>query len=941
MNFRITTFLFALLLATLWIFGLMIAHRKAAGDRSFVVPTLHKEDIKIDKVIVKHKEGNKELEFTFENIGDRWFLIVGTEKVRVEGFRIDGIIRQIKDARHDETANVEKARVDDPDVVVTLAGKAQEEPKEWKFYVGKENHGNLFVKSSDDETKVFAVPKRSLENLLFGNPNNFRSKRLFDFDDTGAIGVIIKKGDKELEVKRGDNLAWNFVTPKLGPVGFGDEPTPEPKNPHDPKAMPPKATSGVKVLLNDIRNVRVEDDNDFEPLGAAIAQFGLEKGKESMKIEVISAEKGEKKETTETLFIGLQNKQRKDGTFYYARMADDDGIFQINAKWLEPLDKAVNDPGKIRSIDISNFDEAKVDAVTLSVGKEEYQFFKTESKEKNPLPFPMPGQKKTWEMIIGKDSKKANDDAVRNLLDQVLGKKAIVDFIDLAPDADAKKKDAELGFDAPAAVIAVYANAIEKEKKDDAKDEKDKKEDKDKKDDKDAKKDEKDKKDALPTLKKDAKALVKLEFGKIDKENINVKRTLEDGTVSRFTVKKELFEKIVPSEGVSLAYLDTDLPEFPADAVVSLKLERKTDKGMETIELERRSSEGHTLWYVKDPLEPTGLKLADTSMVDQLVESMAKMHAKKWLKQVGEKEDLEKFGLKSPAAVISVTVKKAPFSGGATEKEKALPSVAAAATVALLANSVDPHLLAASFVVGSHQADKGEVVSVTLGKDTDVEKDKPGTFALHSGSKVLFLLPNQLVKFAKDTDFRDRAVLMHVQGRMIASHLGIAASQPIGLLMLDSPHISGQIFNLDPDKIKEIKLEVRTPFELRTFGFQRDPKDKSWTDKSNIPEFRLDSDKVTQFVKDIAKLKADRFVAVVGGPRGEHKLGAKQATVKLDFTLDDGKIVTLLVGTNFKNEGFYATTSIWPEVVFMIPSAAIEPMLKGAAQFAQERIGAN
>jgi hypothetical protein len=510
------------------------------------------------------------------------------------------------------------------------------------------------------------------------------------------------------------------------------------------------------------------------------------------------------------------------------------------------------------------------------------------------------------------------------LLDQVLGKKAIVEFLDVAPDADAKKKDAEWGFDTPTAVIAVYINAIDKEKKDDAKDEK--KDDKDKKEP--AKKDEKDKKDALPTLKKDAKAVVKLELGKSDKETVNVKRTLQDGTVSRFTLKKEFLDKLVPAEGIALAYLDTDLPEFPADASVALKLERKADKGTETIELERHPGEGKPLWYVKDPLEPTGLKLADSNMVDQLVESMAKMHAKKWLKTLDAKEDLDKYGLKNPVAVISVTVKKNP----------ATPTAAGAA-VAVLAGETP--LLAAAFVIASRQADKGEVVSLTLGKDTDQDKDKPGTFALHSGSKVLFLVPDRLVKFAKETDFRDRAVLMQVQGRMVASYLATASSEPIGLLMLASPHISGQVFNLDPDKVKEVRLEVRTPYELRTFDFLRDAKDKSWTDKSNIPEFKLDSDKVAEFTKEIVKLKADRFVAFVGGPRGEHKLGAKEATAKLDLILDDGKIVTLVIGANFNNQGFYATTSIWPETVFMIPSAAVDPMLKGAAQFARERVGAN
>ena len=128
---------------------------------------------------------------------------------------------------------------------------------------------------------------------------------------------------------------------------------------------------------------------------------------------------------------------------------------------------------------------------------------------------------------------------------------------------------------------------------------------------------------------------------------------------------------------------------------------------------------------------------------------------------------------------------------------------------------------------------------------------------------------------------------------------------------------------------------------MRSFDFQRDPKDKSWFDKSNIPEFRIDPDKVTQFAKEISKLKADRFVAFVGGPRGEHKLAMKQATVKLDLTMEDGRAITLMVGANFNGQGYYAATSIWPEAVFMLSDAAVQPLLRGAPQFAKERLGAN
>ena len=160
---------------------------------------------------------------------------------------------------------------------------------------------------------------------------------------------------------------------------------------------------------------------------------------------------------------------------------------------------------------------------------------------------------------------------------------------------------------------------------------------------------------------------------------------------------------------------------------------------------------------------------------------------------------------------------------------------------------------------------------------------------------------------------------------------------PMSLLMLASPYFTGQVHQFDPDKVKEVRLAVRTPFELRSFTFEKNAKDKTWTDKSNLAEFKLDGDKVTQLVKDIAKLKTDRFAAFAGGPRGEHKLGAKEATVKLDLTTDDGKAITLLVGARYQNQGYFAHSSIWPETVFFVPGTLIDPLLRGIDHFAKER----
>src|SRR5262249_53415599 len=107
---------------------------------------------------------------------------------------------------------------------------------------------------------------------------------------------------------------------------------------------------------------------------------------------------------------------------------------------------------------------------------------------------------------------------------------------------------------------------------------------------------------------------------KIEGDHVYIRRTLEDGkTKSWFTVKKEIVEKLVPKEGVTLAYLDKGLPEFRPDQVWALKIKRPTEKGpSDVIELERRMFEGKSYWFLLDKLEPTGAKLADAGGADMI-----------------------------------------------------------------------------------------------------------------------------------------------------------------------------------------------------------------------------------------------------------------------------------------------------------------------------------
>ena len=176
MNLRTTSLLFALLLTTLWFFGLMIAQRKRETDQTAIVPSMQSGDLKVDKVLVKQAATKDKEAATYEfvNISDHWYLKEGQQKIRVEDFHIKGMIDAIKEARADESADLSKDLshygLNKPQVTVELSGKVKDEPKEWTFFVGKESPEQptatfYYVNSSERSGKPFAVARRPIEKL--------------------------------------------------------------------------------------------------------------------------------------------------------------------------------------------------------------------------------------------------------------------------------------------------------------------------------------------------------------------------------------------------------------------------------------------------------------------------------------------------------------------------------------------------------------------------------------------------------------------------------------------------------------------------------------------------------------------------------------------------------------------------------------------------------
>src|SRR5437016_7963764 len=134
MNFRSTTLLFGLLLGMLWLFGLTVAHKKTAVDASFLMPTLQADSgVVVDSITIQRRIKDKkpeEFQFIKDKDNDVWSLKLPDvqKSVKLENFKVDQIVRQIKDARRSDEAgvtdNLALYGLDQPATVVTITGKA-------------------------------------------------------------------------------------------------------------------------------------------------------------------------------------------------------------------------------------------------------------------------------------------------------------------------------------------------------------------------------------------------------------------------------------------------------------------------------------------------------------------------------------------------------------------------------------------------------------------------------------------------------------------------------------------------------------------------------------------------------------------------------------------------------------------------------------------------
>jgi hypothetical protein len=877
MSFKTTSLLFGLLIGMLWVFGITLSLKKGSADEGFVLPSLHDEQgIAFDSFEINR--GGKKYQFVHTEKGWKLRLPPHKEELRVEEFKVDRILEQIKGARKNDEADVTrdlaKFGLTNPSAVVTLKKKGG--GKEWTFNVGGESPDKAFVyvNSSDRPRDVLAVRTSALDALLFKSANELRARGLLDVTDLNAQSVDLKepkgKDNKAVEValEKTDQGAWRFKQPAYGAADFEGAPG---------KTDP----GGVKGLLTAIGAVRVEADDDFEPLGErSMKDFGLEEGGPKVRIQVErSAGFGaDKAPVKEALLIG---DKVKDKDQYYARLESDQAVVRVGAKKLEPIFKVLSDPKALRSYDLAQVEPTSPDAIDIARGKGLTEVVKLRRPELT-----------LWKLYAKGDvPRKADTTAIegdKGLVATLQGKRQIKEFFDAASDEETKKLDAKLGLDNPTAEVKVWMGAVEHEEKKDVK----KGEAKDK--DKAGKKDQEKEAEAEPRLKKDAKPAVTLTFGKKDKGLVYVKRVAADGTVSRLAVPISILEKVDPPEG-ALAFLDHSLPGFSVLDVSKLEVVRGKDR----FEVERAKEAKDAKdakqppWLLMEPKDLPNRTAADTTAVDQVLDALAMLNVKKWVKRVDLKDqkELAKFGLDAPAVAVTVTVKKPNENKKLGEDKKPTEDKKAAQD-----KKPGEDKKAAQ--------DKGQAHVYKFGKETEVAGDKPGIYGIQGNSDLVFLVNPEVVKTLRDAELRDRTV-----------------------------------FKFEPDKVKEIKVAIRKAGEgLRIPVFERKGDIKAWVIKSGLEDFGLDENKVDELVQTLSNLKAEKFVSFKGPPQADYKLGEKEAALRIEVVLEDGKTKhELTVGAAKEKTGYYAQSDTLPGVVFLVPYDRFTPILGGVSYFSKNR----
>jgi hypothetical protein len=231
MTFRSTLLLFGILLCMLWFFGVVIEMRRGVVDEGYLFPSLQRDTTAKIGSVEMERDGQS---YTFAREEGHWVLKPAgrsREVIRVQESKIDALIREVRNIRANEQADVPRtfaqAGLDEPKNRVTL--KSEEGGQTWTLYLGDKSPdvANVFVYTSDRPRKVRAVSTSSVENVLTDNIKQFYEKTLLSVTPENSSYLALQTPEKkgtDLVVERASEGLWRFQSPDYGVAEFAGDP---------------------------------------------------------------------------------------------------------------------------------------------------------------------------------------------------------------------------------------------------------------------------------------------------------------------------------------------------------------------------------------------------------------------------------------------------------------------------------------------------------------------------------------------------------------------------------------------------------------------------------------------------------------------------------------------------------------------------------------------
>lgn len=649
MNFKTTYVLFGIFAVLLAVFGWALFHNEEGTPTgNYVLGSMHKKsdpmkEDSIDRVELERKRPNEEKIVFVKDAQTKQWQIVEPKKYRADRFAVEGLVRQVYDAQRDPQADqlkdLAKAGLEPPAERITL----KKGDREVQLLIGDSSPGKdnavYYVTSSDDPKLISAVKKSQLDSA-FKALAEFRDRDLLSPSSGDIQQLTLSEGKKgPIELKKNDEGTdrWNYIKPPYGRAEYDGSGAP----------AAGKAPDGVRNLLNDITNLKVEKHEDFVADAVEdLAKYNLDPAKADVlkiaidRTEEISGEDGKKERKTShpVLLVGVSKKIDAKGDQYYACLEDDKNVFKLSASKVEPFQKLLDSPGALRDrnlVETGGFKKPDAIDVQNSYGKLEFR--------------KVPSVSGGWKLFRGDAPQAVDDTAVQKLVSELTHKNVVESFVD-----DPKDK-AALGLDKPDVTVSVWLDSIAEDKDDTKDDDKEKDKDKDKKDkDKD-----KAKKDAKPKLKNADKPSVVLKFGNRKEGMAAVERKFAgdaEGTV--VMVPLRLLDQV--REGPQV-YLDKKVPSFAKDFSGLQDVTRvKIEKGGTTVEVARGKKEENKPapeWKIEKPEGQAGRK-ADSFVVDDLLRDLHDLKAEKFVTEKATASQLTDYGLSSPSSKVTITMTK-------------------------------------------------------------------------------------------------------------------------------------------------------------------------------------------------------------------------------------------------------------------------------------------